>query len=361
MQSLRQRARPEENEEEETKSSAMTAVVKQLKKLDVYPKIDDDYESNAAVKTSAGALVSIISGVIIFVLFMSELVAYLSVTTTEHIVVDTGTGHKLKINFDITFPALKCSEARIDVMDVSGEQQLSVAADIYHQRLDPKGNKIGVAFQENYDGVEEESHADHNGEGCTVYGFLQVNKVAGNFHIALGASHSRNQQKHVHSFRIQEAAAYNSSHIISHLSFGEKYPGMKNPLDGTQRIVFKDQGTAHFQYFVKVVPTSFVDLKGRPLLTNQFSVTEQAHHIKTFDSYSATTQSIPGVFFIYDLSPFMVKVTESKTAFSQFITSVCAIVGGVFTIAGVVDSVIYHGNRLMKISINTGGSHGRHD
>jgi len=26
-----------------------------------------------------------------------------------------------------------------------------------------------------------------------------------------------------------------------------------------------------------------------------------------------------------------------------------------------VDSVIYHGNRLMKISINTGGSHGRHD
>jgi len=151
----------------------------------------------------------------------------------------------------------------------------------------------------------------------------------------------------VHSFRIQDAASFNSSHKISYLSFGELFPGVVNPLDGMSHMLSKDEGSAHFQYFIKVVPTTYVDLGGNMLMTNQFSVTEQKHVIKKFDSHSATTQSIPGVFFIYDLSPFMVKVTESKIAFSQFLTSVCAIVGGVFTIAGIVDSVIYHTNRLV--------------
>ena len=35
----------------------------------------------------------------------------------------------------------------------------------------------------------------------------------------------------------------------------------------------------------------------------------------------------PGVFFVYDLSPFMVSVTESTTPFFQFLTGLCAIVG----------------------------------
>ncbi len=47
------------------------------------------------------------------------------------------------------------------------------------------------------------------------------------------------------------------------------------------------------------------------------------------------------MFFVYDLVPFMVSVTESSTPFFQFITGLCAIVGGVFTIAGVVDTFLH--------------------
>lgn len=42
----------------------------------------------------------------------------------------------------------------------------------------------------------------------------------------------------------------NVSHIIHDLSFGPKYPGIKNPLDGTVRILQED--SASFKYFIKV-------------------------------------------------------------------------------------------------------------
>lgn len=42
----------------------------------------------------------------------------------------------------------------------------------------------------------------------------------------------------------------NVSHIIHDLSFGPKYPGLHNPLDGTTRILHDTSGT--FKYYIKV-------------------------------------------------------------------------------------------------------------
>lgn len=53
--------------------------------------------------------VSAVSFLIMLVLFLSELSAYLRITTTEHLVVDTLIGQKILINFDVTFHALPCA------------------------------------------------------------------------------------------------------------------------------------------------------------------------------------------------------------------------------------------------------------
>lgn len=42
----------------------------------------------------------------------------------------------------------------------------------------------------------------------------------------------------------------NVSHVIHEFSFGPKYPGIHNPLDGTTRILHDTSGTV--KYFVKV-------------------------------------------------------------------------------------------------------------
>jgi endoplasmic reticulum-Golgi intermediate compartment protein 3 len=70
------------------------------------------------------------------------------------------------------------------------------------------------------------------GEGCRVSGFMKVNKVAGNFHIAHGESIVRDG-RHIHQFIPSEAPKFNISHTIHSISFGDPYPNMKpNPLDG---------------------------------------------------------------------------------------------------------------------------------
>ena len=58
---------------------------------------------------------------------------------------------------------------------------------------------------------------------------------------------------------------------------------------------------------------------------------------------------IPMAKFSYQLSPMQVVVKEEKKAFYHFITTVCAIVGGVFTIAGILDSAVYTAVKLAKV------------
>ena len=43
-----------------------------------------------------------------------------------------------------------------------------------------------------------------------------------------------------------------------------------------------------------------------------------------------------------------VRFSETKSSFAHFLTSVCAIVGGVFTVSGIVDSTLYHGQRVLR-------------
>ncbi|KAF6087970.1 ERGIC and golgi 3 [Phyllostomus discolor] len=188
---------------------------------------------------------------------------------------------------------------------------------------------------------------EQKNEGCQVYGFLEVNKVAGNFHFAPGKSF---QQSHVHVHDLQSFGLdnINMTHYIRHLSFGEDYPGIVNPLDHTN--VTALQASMMFQYFVKVVPTVYMKLDGEVLRTNQFSVTR---HEKVANGLLGD-QGLPGVFVLYELSPMMVKLTEKHRSFTHFLTGVCAIIGGMFTVAGLIDSLIYHSARAIQKKIDLG-------
>jgi hypothetical protein len=60
------------------------------------------------------------------------------------------------------------------------------------------------------------------------------------------------------------------------------------------------------------------------------------------------TTTIPSIKFRYDISPMSVVVTEKTMPLYHFITNACAIIGGVFTVIGMLDSAVYHGSKAIK-------------
>ena len=78
--------------------------------------------------------------------------------------------------------------------------------------------------------------------------------------------------------------------------------------------------------------------------SRQYSVTKHEKQI----SLLAGDSGLPGVFFMYEFSPMMVKVSERSKSFLHFLTSLCAIVGGVFTVAGLLDAFLYHSAKYLQ-------------
>ncbi|KAG7029621.1 Endoplasmic reticulum-Golgi intermediate compartment protein 3 [Cucurbita argyrosperma subsp. argyrosperma] len=119
----------------------MDNIISKLRNLDAYPKINEDFYS----RTLSGGVITLASSVVMLLLFISELRLYLHAVTETKLVVDTSRGETLRINFDVTFPALPCSLLSLDAMDISGEQHLDVVRmkhDIIKKRLDSHGNAI---------------------------------------------------------------------------------------------------------------------------------------------------------------------------------------------------------------------------
>lgn len=75
-----------------------------LKRFDAYPKTLEDFR----VQTSAGGCITVLSAIIMILLFASEIGDYLSPAVSEELLVDTTRGEKLKINFDIVVHRISC-------------------------------------------------------------------------------------------------------------------------------------------------------------------------------------------------------------------------------------------------------------
>lgn len=181
----------------------------------------------------------------------------------------------------------------------------------------------------------EESQAGLEGEACRVHGFMLVNKVAGNLNVAMGDIRVQDT-RHIHQFNPALVPKYNVSHTIHELSFGLPFPGIENPLTNTNR--FPVEGAGVYQFFIKLVPTVFTSATGHEIHTNQYSVSTQ---FRPAVANGMRQNILPGVFFVYDLSPFMIKVTESRESLIELLTGLCAIAGGILTVSGILDSLLF--------------------
>lgn len=180
-------------------------------------------------------------------------------------------------------------------------------------------------------------------EGCNIVGTLHVNKVPGNIHIS---AHTR--KAGVNLYRL------NVAHTINHLSFGESgdaahtgwsaesdLPVAVGALNG--KTYAMEEG-ATIRYYTKVVPTTLISLDGRSTFSHQYTANANV--------YRAEMQ-MAAVWLQYELSPITVELTEYRSPVTHFLVSVCAVVGGIFTVMGLVDGVVHQTyiNVLKKIQL----------
>jgi len=236
------------------------------------------------------------------------------------------------------------------------------------------------------------------GEGCNLSGYMTVNRVSGNFHIAMGEGIERDG-RHIHTYVPEEAPNFNASHIIHQLSFGPDH-GIE-PLNGATKIVTESTGTTGlFQYFIKIVPTAYVGEgiyfpkvddnydalpslypevedyvsaidgggKTKRIETNRYFFTERFMPLMTelleddhyeednFGKAAVATgytgghsnenhhmkqnSVLPGVFFIYEIYPFAMEITQNSVPFTHLLIRLMATIGGVFTLARWADSIL---------------------
>jgi hypothetical protein len=187
-------------------------------------------------------------------------------------------------------------------------------------------------------------------EGCRISGHFEVNKVAGNFHVAPGKSFDTDGQ-HVHDLSpFVGVEGFNFSHVIHKLSFGEEFPGVVNPLDGVTRRM-EDAQAGVYQYRLSVVPAryKYLGFNARVVESNDYSVTD---HFRGFDT--TKNPGLPGLFFFYDFSPLRVEYEERRIGFFQYLSNVAAIIGGVSAVVSIIDGVVYRGQRALREKVDLG-------
>eukprot|EP00571_Detonula_confervacea_P011476 CAMPEP_0172303988 /NCGR_PEP_ID=MMETSP1058-20130122/5450_1 /TAXON_ID=83371 /ORGANISM="Detonula confervacea, Strain CCMP 353" /LENGTH=496 /DNA_ID=CAMNT_0013015031 /DNA_START=178 /DNA_END=1668 /DNA_ORIENTATION=- len=225
-----------------------------------------------------------------------------------------------------------------DALDVAAERTIRTDAhEAYANALSAGRHKITHAW------------ADEEHPGCQLSGFLLVDRAPGNFHIQ---AQSKGHDLAAHMTNV--------SHIINHLSFGKPFSkyfikeGLKNtppgflettrPFDGNVYVT-RNEHEAHHHY-LKVITTDFDGDKQKVAKKNKafYKPPEPSRAYQILQSSQLSLYQadiVPEAKFTYDLSPIAVSYSKKYRAWYDYFTSLMAIIGGTFTVVGMMESGIH--------------------
>lgn len=280
-----------------------------IKRMDIYRKVPKDLTQ----PTVTGAVVSICCVIFITFMLATELVWFINPDVKSELIVENfDPTDRIPVRINISLPKMKCEFIGIDIQDDQGRHE--------------------VGFVENT--VKTPIGSDE--EGCLFEARFQVNKVPGNFHLS------------THSVDVQPTE-YDFAHEVHEVSFGSKIRKISskmdrasfNPLAGRSRL--DGNSLESHEYIMRVVPTTYEDIGGNKLMAYQYTYAYRSHI-----SFGHGGRVIPALWFRYDLNPITVRYHETRPPLYHFLTTVCAIVGGTFTVAGIIDACIFSATEVFK-------------
>ncbi|CAH8430195.1 unnamed protein product [Schistosoma curassoni] len=321
-----------------------------VNELDVFPKLPRECKKS----TWSGGLVTILTFCCISWLLIMECRSYLDPPVNYSYELDKSTSGKVKVNIDIVV-ASPCHDVSMDVVDTSGSslsdeeniqylptsfelspsaraafkyrQYIAGALRAKHHTIQhwlwKYASETSVFTDFEVPVVNKKVSDDRNSDACRIVGTLFVKKVGGNIHILFGKPLNGFGNFHLHVVPFSSQSVQNFSHRINHFSFGDLVNGQIHPLEAVESVT--DVAFTSFQYFVTMVPTKVV---------NHFHITETYQYAATLQNrtinHDAGSHGIPGIFFVYDTFPLVVKITYDRELLGTFFTRLAALAGGIF-------------------------------
>ncbi|XP_078484952.1 endoplasmic reticulum-Golgi intermediate compartment protein 1 [Ciona intestinalis] len=277
-----------------------------IRRFDIYRKVPKDLTQ----PTTTGAAISVGCCLFIAYLLISELLGFLTIDVASELYVDDPqSGDKIPVQIIISMPKMKCEYLGMDIQDSMGRHEVGMVDN-------------------------SEKVPTHDGNGCLFTSRFQINKVPGNFHVS------------THSARSQPDNP-DMTHEIKELRIGDNMviPGVKsqsfNALEG--KTTFDKHPLSSHDYIMKIVPTVYESIDGNLRYLYQYT-----NAYKDYIAYGHGQRVMPAIWFRYEMTPITVKYTERRKPFYHFITMVCAIIGGTFTVAGIIDSMIFSATEMYK-------------
>ncbi|XP_060563221.1 endoplasmic reticulum-Golgi intermediate compartment protein 1-like isoform X2 [Ruditapes philippinarum] len=274
-----------------------------IRRFDIYRKVPKDLTQ----PTLTGACISICSVLFMLYLFLSELAGFLQHEVVSELIVDDPVKYseKIPVFLNITLMNTKCEFVGLDIQDDMGRHE--------------------VGFQDNTEKIPQ-----NEDNGCRMETHFLINKVPGNFHVSTHAA--KNQP-----------AQGDMRHVVHKLRFGmdleegKTVRGSFNPMESLDKTNGNAQAT--HDYIIRVVPSVYVNKDNSKRFPYQYTYSYREKMIPN---------RMPAVWFKYEMSPITVRYTESQKPFYHFLTTVCAIVGGTFTVAGIFDSCVFTAYEIIR-------------
>lgn len=266
--------------------------------------------------------------------------------------VDKNRGNdQLPVYLDIDFYNLPCELLSMEIRNNLGLNVKNIEGNLTKYLLDSKHKIIGQkpyslqslgTFGHDHDHIAQPDYElvktqIKNNQGCKLKGNFYIDSVPGSFMIS-----SKAFSPTIERLRRERLDNTNVEHIINDLYFGEKvhkftllgfglqHYNLMHTLSNKKKIGEKIPKI--YQYYLKIVPTKFRYFRGTTYDNYQYTV-------NSFSENSLDRQ--PLLFFRYDLSPITVEYKQVKMSFLSFLINIFAILGGVFTVAGIIDAIIH--------------------
>ena len=341
-----------------------------MRKFDLFPKVADE---TFDVRTKTGGVISLLTFIFMVVIVIVEIQSERRGKIVQKAVLDnyfraTSDPHNVFFNMTVSYP---CHLLQISVQDITGNHQIDFAKTITRQRLDkndkplfqpirdddPKSifNSCGSCHGSNYtkccltcvdiassfilqnkpvpnldnlDQCKRDQKAIHDQEKCRIWGELTTSFSNGQ--ILFNAGGQLKMPVHYKHDLTYFGENVNLTHYIHTFRFGPDFIGLKNPLDNAH---WSQPGRGFFfcRYSLNLVKTYSDGIVG-----NQYSANFNHRQID-----KTVSKRHPGIAFDFETAPIAVKIYVERKSIIHFVTGLLAVLGGGFTIGGLIDSFLF--------------------